>query len=115
MKTKEWQPDSEGHREESGPKGNADLEQHGYSLAGMCMVEGRGQGGETQWGLDLNQMLPDPAGRPRRNPLAAVSGNPGLKVFPWPPGQGAQSSDKGHSPTSLPRKETLHNETWLTY
>ena len=48
MKTKEWQPSHEGHREESGLKGNADLKQHGHSLAGMCMVEGRRQEEETQ-------------------------------------------------------------------
>lgn len=55
--------------------------------------------------LDLYQMLPAPSCRHRRNPLIALSGTLELKVFPTPPGQGAQSSAR-HSAHCLTAQES---------
>lgn len=67
MKTKEWGPG-----EESGPKGRADLGQITWSSMSsplqVCAPVGAGrQEGETPcrcWGLDLHQMLSEPAADP---------------------------------------------------
>ena len=116
MKTKEWQPSHEGHRKESGLKGNADLEQRGHSLAGMCMVEGRRQEGETQWGLYLKQTLLEAAGRPRRDPLnSAVRKSRAQSISLAPRTGSSLQCQEQRSPASLPGKETLHNEIWLMY
>ena len=116
MKTKEWQPSHEGHREESGLKGNADLKQHGHSLAGMCMVEGRRQEEETQWGLYLKQTLLEAAGRPRRDPLNSALRKSRAQSISLAPKTGSSlQCQEQQSPASLPGKETLHNEIWLMY
>lgn len=116
MKTQEWQPSHEGHREESGLKGNADLEQCGHSLAAVCMVEGRRQEGETQWGLDLKQTLLEAADRPRRDPLnSALRKSRGQSISLAPRTGSSVLCQEQRSPASLPGKETLHKEIRLMY
>lgn len=61
-------------------------------------------------------ILPELSGRPRRNPLIAFSGNPGLNVFLRTPGQGFQFGAR-HSASCLvvKEREMLRNEIWITY
>lgn len=85
-----------------------EMETWGRSRGAACTssfwdVRGGGVGGgrKTQGspqGPDLYQMLPETASRPRRNPLISLSGNPGLKVFPRPPGKEAQPSARDSVP-----------------
>lgn len=78
----------------------------------MC-GEGKRQGGKAQcrlWGLDFYRVLLEPADTPRRHPLIALLGNPGLKVLPRPPDRELSPVPGTRLPVSLLRRKTLHNE-----
>lgn len=61
-------------------------------------------GERGQEGLDFHQMLPETAGRSRRDPLLALLGNSGLTVCPRAPRTGARSSAR-YSASCLIAKE----------
>lgn len=76
MKTREREPSNEGHREVGSLR-----------KQDVCheRKRHRGKAQRRLWGLDVYQVLPEPAETPRRDPFTALLGNPGLKVFPRPP------------------------------
>lgn len=106
MKTQEWQPSHEGHREESGLKGNADLEQCGHFLAAVCMVEGRRQEGRPS----RSRFEADTAGGSRQTQKGSLNSalrkSRGQSISLAPRTGSSVHCQEQRSPASLPGKET---------